>query len=134
MKNDMKRKAKRFAGLAGAWFLILISQAASMAQSADEIAKAVLPLPEDLRAGAAIYVYDEHGDRKILRPGTNMVECMPKNPEDVCLPTESTSRRLDVTLKLAVVTIIEDLRRPARHRKFYRHAKLPKSSILPEPL
>ena len=80
--DDMNREVKRFVGLAGTWFLILISQAAVMAQSADEIAKAVLPLPEDLRADATIYVYDENGDRKILRPGRNMVECMPKNPED----------------------------------------------------
>ena len=28
-----------------------------------------------------IYVYDEKGERKILRPGNNMVECMPKDPE-----------------------------------------------------
>lgn len=53
-----------------------------MAQTAEEIQKAVLPLPEDLRAGATIYTYDEHGDRKILRQGTNMVECMPKDPAD----------------------------------------------------
>lgn len=52
------------------------------AQTAEEIDKAVLPLPEDLRAGAAVYVYDDHGDRKILRQGNNMVECMPKSPED----------------------------------------------------
>jgi hypothetical protein len=48
------------------------------AQSADDIAKATLPLPEDLRAGATVYTYDANGDRKILRQGTNMVECMPK--------------------------------------------------------
>ena len=54
----------------------------AFAQSADDIAKATLPLPEDLRAGAMVYVYDAGGDRKILRPGSNMVECMPKSPED----------------------------------------------------
>jgi hypothetical protein len=74
-------KAKRFTALAGACLLIaLIAQSVAIAQSADDIAKAVLPLPEDLRADAAIYVYDAKGDRKILRLGTNMVECMPKDP------------------------------------------------------
>jgi hypothetical protein len=98
----MKKEVKRFGGLAGAWFLILISQGAVMAQSADEIAKAVLPLPEDLRAGAAIYVYDENGDRKILRPGSNMVECMPKNPEDgfTRCYNKITADRRDLQVKL----------------------------------
>ena len=78
----MKREVKLFPGLAGAClFITLIGQPAAMGQSADDIAKAVLPLPEDLRANAMIYVYDEKGDRKILRPGNNMVECMPKDPE-----------------------------------------------------
>src|ERR1035438_775646 len=78
----MKREVKLFPGLAGAClFITLIGQPAAMGQSADDIAKAVLPLPEDLRANAMIYVYDEKGDRKILRPGNNMVECMPKDLE-----------------------------------------------------
>lgn len=78
----MKRRVKLFPGLAAAClFISLIGQPAARAQSADDIAKAVLPLPEDLRANALIYVYDEKGDRKILRPGNNMVECMPKDPE-----------------------------------------------------
>ena len=95
----MKREVKLFAGLAGAWFLILIGQAAAMAQSADDIAKAVLPLPEDLRADAAIYVYDEKGDRKILRPGNNMVECMPKNPEDRLHPLLQQNNRRPARLR-----------------------------------
>ena len=71
---------KRITIPAGTFLLMaLIGQPAARAQSADEIAKAVLPLPEDLRAAATIYVYDETGERKTLRPGTNMVECMPKN-------------------------------------------------------
>jgi hypothetical protein len=78
----MKRELNRLTAVAGACLLIaLIGQPAATAQSADDIAKAVLPLPEDLRADAAIYVYDGKGDRKILRPGTNMVECMPKDSE-----------------------------------------------------
>src|SRR5580698_5235685 len=78
----MKRRIKRLTAVAGASLVIaFMGQSAAMAQSADDIAKAVLPLPEDLRADATIYVYDGKGDRKILRQGTNMVECMPKDPE-----------------------------------------------------
>jgi hypothetical protein len=77
----MKREVKFFSGVAGVClFIILAGQPSAMAQSADDIAKAVLPLPEDLRANAMIYAYDEKGDRKVLRPGSNMVECMPKDP------------------------------------------------------
>jgi hypothetical protein len=78
----MKRHLNLFPGLAAAClFITPIGQPAAMGQTADDIAKAVLPLPEDLRASASIYVYDEKGDRKILRAGSNMVECMPKDPE-----------------------------------------------------
>ncbi|HEV3062737.1 MAG TPA: hypothetical protein VGY48_31105 [Vicinamibacterales bacterium] len=54
------------------------------AQSADSIiAAAVLPLPEDLRAGATVVTYDPAtGARKVIRQGTNAVECQPKNPTD----------------------------------------------------
>jgi hypothetical protein len=62
--------------------MALLGQTGAMAQSADDIAKAVLPLPEDLRANAAIYAYDAQGERKTLRAGSNMVECMPKDPTD----------------------------------------------------
>jgi len=78
----MKRDREVLSSLAVACLWIgIIGPPAAMAQSADEIAKAVLPLPEDLRANATIYVYDAKGDRKILRTGNNMVECMPKDPE-----------------------------------------------------
>jgi hypothetical protein len=56
----------------------------AQAQSADSvIAAAVLPLPEDLRAGATVVTYDPAtGARKVIREGTNAVECQPKNPTD----------------------------------------------------
>src|SRR4029077_9583159 len=51
--------------------------------AADPIAQAVLPLPEDLRAGATVYTYDKAtGARQVLRQGTNAVECQPKTPDD----------------------------------------------------
>src|SRR5947208_10126999 len=50
-------------------------------ESANDVAQATLPLPEDLRAGAAVYKYDpKTGDRMVLRKGTNMVECTPRGP------------------------------------------------------
>ena len=32
-------------------------------------------MPEDLRAGARVIDYDDEGNRKVLREGTNMIEC-----------------------------------------------------------
>ena len=51
--------------------------------AADPIAQAVLPLPEDLRAGATVFTYDKAtGARTVLREGNSFVECQPKNPDD----------------------------------------------------
>ena len=48
----------------------------------DPVAQAVLPLPEDLRDGATVVTYDKTtGARKVLRQGTNMIECQPRDPE-----------------------------------------------------
>jgi hypothetical protein len=99
----MKRDVKLLPGLAAVCLLItLIGQPAAMGQSADDIAKAVLPLPEDLRADATIYAYDEKGDRKILRAGNNMVECVPKDPETgfTRCYNKSTADRRDFEAKL----------------------------------
>lgn len=54
------------------------------AQAADpRIAEAIRPLPDDLQAGATVVVYDQKtGERKVLRQGTNMMECQPKSPVD----------------------------------------------------
>ena len=45
----------------------------------DRVAHATLPLPEDLRAGAAVIDYDDKGNRMVLREGTNMIECMARD-------------------------------------------------------
>lgn len=50
-------------------------------QAADPVAQATLPLPLDMRAGATVYTYDANGDRKVLRPGTNQIECMPRGAD-----------------------------------------------------
>jgi hypothetical protein len=45
----------------------------------NQIAEAVQTLPEDLRAGATVVTYDTAtGARKVLRQGTNFVECQPR--------------------------------------------------------
>ena len=50
------------------------------AQSTDaRIAEAVEILPADLRAGATVVTYDAAtGERKVLRQGTNFLECQPR--------------------------------------------------------
>ena len=56
---------------------------ASAQPAAAQIAEAVSPLPEDLKAGATVLTYDKAtGERKVLRQGTNAIECQPKDPED----------------------------------------------------
>lgn len=45
-----------------------------------QIAQAVSPLPESLRAGAAVVTYDSSGTPKVLRQGTNAIVCQPPQP------------------------------------------------------
>lgn len=76
---------KRFLGvlaLAILWAPLAVQRTA--AQSPDpRIAEAIRPLPEDLQAGATVVAYDaKTGERHVLRQGTNMMECQPKNPVD----------------------------------------------------
>jgi hypothetical protein len=88
-------------GTPGAHVMIPINPAAKVSTisdvAADPIAQAVLPLPEDLRPGATVFTYDKTtGARKVLREGTNVVECQPKNPDDGftwCYNTVTAPRR-----------------------------------------
>ena len=76
---------KRLIGSAAATvFLSLFVVATAVAESVDDqIAQAVMPLPEDLQAGATVAAYDPAtGARKVLRQGTNSLECEPTNPAD----------------------------------------------------
>src|SRR5580704_4711034 len=44
-----------------------------------QIGEAVKILPQDLRAGATVVTYDAAtGERKVLRQGTNFIECQPR--------------------------------------------------------
>jgi hypothetical protein len=63
---------------------IVLFCAPMFAASVEEmIAQAVQPLPEDLQAGATVVMYDRAtGERKVLREGTNSLECEPENPDD----------------------------------------------------
>jgi len=76
---------KRFIGPVGVFMLAnLIPVATAATQPVeDQIAEAVLPLPEDLRGGATVVAYDpETGARKVLRQGANTLECEPRNTAD----------------------------------------------------
>ncbi|MBT8147241.1 MAG: hypothetical protein KJN90_10345 [Gammaproteobacteria bacterium] len=81
---------------------LLVSIQASAQSQADIIAKAVSPLPEDLRADATVYTYDEAtGDRITLKEGTNHVECRPTDAEGFtrCNPIYLRGRN-DLSAKL----------------------------------
>ena len=81
----------------------MLAFAVAGAQTVDEkIEQAVTPLPDDLKAEATVYDYDEGGTREVLRQGTNHVECKPRdeNGFTLCFPT-STSARRDYSAALA---------------------------------
>jgi len=68
----------------------------------DPVAQAVLPLPQALRAGATVVAYDEGtGERRVLRQGTNMIECQPRRTDGFtrCYH-KSTAPRRDLTARL----------------------------------
>lgn len=80
----------------------LLAVAAVTAQADDEaIARAVLPLPESMRADAGVFTYDAAGARQNLREGSNAVECKVKdeNEHTWCYP-KSTAERRDFSAKL----------------------------------
>jgi hypothetical protein len=86
---------------------VLVLALASLAwntASADEdkIAQAVTPLPDDLKAGAGVYEYDDNGNRVTLREASNHVECQPRddNGFTICWGTASAARR-DYSAKLS---------------------------------
>ncbi|MDA1370379.1 MAG: hypothetical protein O2971_06415 [Proteobacteria bacterium] len=66
------------------------------------IAKALSPLPQDLRADATVYTYDDSGNRVTLKVGSNHVECAPTDAEGFtrCGPVSQRARR-DLQAKLS---------------------------------
>ena len=70
---------KKLIGLAAVAVLAGPVTAVHAQMAADQIAEAVQILPPDLRAGAAVVTYDKAtGARKVLRQGTNFLECQPR--------------------------------------------------------
>ena len=72
---------QRLLGLTAALLVtspFVVTHAQTPAVSA-QIAEAVQILPQDLRAGATVVTYDKAtGARKVLREGTNFLECQPR--------------------------------------------------------
>jgi hypothetical protein len=62
---------------------LFLTAPASAASAEEEIAQAVQPLPEELRADATVVHYDPAtGARVVLREGKSSIECEPVNPKD----------------------------------------------------
>ena len=63
--------------------------------AAERIEQAVTPLPDDLKADATVFEYDEDGTRVVLRQGTNNVECTPEDENGFtnCFPISTSGRR-----------------------------------------
>ncbi len=81
--------------------LLAATQVAAQSQ-AEVIEKALSPLPEDLRADATVYTYDEAtGERITLKAGSNHVDCQPTDAEGFtrCNPVSSRARN-DLSAKL----------------------------------
>jgi hypothetical protein len=95
---------KAFIGAAAVVMLMspLMASSASALTKEEKIAQALLPLPQDLKAGAAIIEYDEKtGDRVVLREGTNFIECTPKDKDGFAwCYNKVTAPRRDMSAKL----------------------------------
>jgi hypothetical protein len=85
---------------------VVIAGAAAFAQQAGsvepQIAEATAVLPQDLRGGATVVTYDAAtGARRVLRQGTNFIECQPRLPDGFtrCY-NKSLAPRRDLDAKL----------------------------------
>jgi hypothetical protein len=65
-----------FAVLASPVVSLVAAQAPTIPPVAEQLAAAVLPLPEELRAGATVLGYREAGNLVELRRGTNGMRCL----------------------------------------------------------
>lgn len=87
-------------GTPGAHVMIPINPAAKVTAVTDvaptEVEQAVLPLPDDLKAGAGVFKYDpKSGERVVLKKGTNAVECTPRGADGFtwCYNVVTAARR-----------------------------------------
>jgi hypothetical protein len=82
--------------------IALLGATAVFAQTDEMIDRAVLPLPESMRADASVYTYDATGVRQTLREGSNAVECRVKDEKNhTWCYAKSTAARRDFSAKLA---------------------------------
>jgi len=87
LSNDvMDTISKERGKLMGMLFLLLILVVSPVAAFGEEdttkkqITEALLPLPESLRGGATVVLYQEPGKRTVLRKGTNQIICRADAP------------------------------------------------------
>ena len=71
----------------------------------DQIAEAVSPLPETLRADATVITYDAKGDPQVLRQGSNGIVCQTNQPSptagfNVACYAKALAPQYDMTAKL----------------------------------
>ncbi len=128
---------KLFFSLAAA---LLLTAAINAASVNDIVEAAVQPLPPDLRAAATVVQYDPAtGERKVLRQGTNQVECEPENPADgftrcygkMAVPSRMMEAKLraqkmpDPEIRKAIDAAIKDgtIKGPAFGTMHYRLSK-----------
>ena len=92
---------KKISSVILAFACLCMVSAVSLADEA-KIAQAVTPLPEDLRAEAGVYEYDDNGERVTFREAGNHVECRPRdeNGFTTCTSTVTAARR-DLSAKLS---------------------------------
>ena len=60
-----------------------------------QIRTAVLAAPEDQREGAMVYGYDENGEMKVLRKGTNYMVCLADDPSKEGIQVACYSKKLE---------------------------------------
>jgi len=60
-----------------------------------QIATAVLPAPDEDKAGAMVYGYDAFGSLVVLREGTNNLVCIGDNPNKKGISVSCYSKKLD---------------------------------------
>jgi len=64
-----------------------------------QIKTAVLPAPEDKKAGATVYGYNEEGEVVVLREGTNDLVCLADNPYNEGISVSCYFKALDPFMK-----------------------------------
>ena len=86
-------------------FLFLLGLSVTAQQKQDilpteiQIKTAVLPAPEEDRAAAMVYGYDESGKMVVLREGTNNMVCLADDPSKKGINVSCYSKKLEPFMK-----------------------------------